>query len=210
MKSLFLLLAAATPTTEDQAFRIAFGHAAPVTLNLDSEEVKYRAISLVDVAGTPVLIAQGTVTNAAHVTSGKVATVHFSGLTVANKNLKAFEAGSSGVIADITVSFRFGPLPVVAVEGGGTWQGYTCDVISLLELTPTGSRALVDVPIYYDDSGIRPDGKGETITGKIANIVSGKSFDVRYSGSRSFTDHYVRRGDTYVRDGSGESQMLTC
>ena len=29
-------------------------------------------------------------------------------------------------------------------------------------------------------------------------------------GSRRFTDHYVRRGAAYVREGEGESLMLTC
>src|SRR5678815_4298760 len=88
-----------------QAFRIAFGKPAPVTLKLDGEQVKYRPIALVDVAGTPVLVAQGTVVDAAHVTSGNVATVHFvrgpRGLTVRDRNLKALEAGSSGVIAKV-------------------------------------------------------------------------------------------------------------
>ena len=214
----FLLaaIAAVAPASADanRAFLIAFGKAAPVTLKLEGEQVKYRPVALVDVAGTPVLVAQGTVIDAAHVTSGKVATIHFAkgpkALTVSSKNLKALESGSSGVIADVTVSRSFGSLPVIVVEGGGTWQGYTCDMVSLLELTPTGSRTLIDIPTYYDEGGVRPDGKGETITGKIANVVAGKGFDVRYTGSRRFTDHYVRRGDTYVREGEGESRMLTC
>jgi len=205
-----LTLAAVGPPNAGQAFRIAFGHAAPATLKLDSEDVKYRPIALVDAGGTPVLVAQGSVVDAAHASSGKVATVHFKGQTVANKNLKALEAGSFGEMGQVTVSRKFGSLPVVVAEGGGTWQGYTCEVASLLELTPTGSRELVDVPIHYDDILLHPDGKGNDISGKFANIVSGKSFDVRYSGSRKFTDHYVRRGDTYVRDGAGESRMLTC
>ena len=204
------LLTTPAPADARAAFRIAFGHAAPVTLKLDGDGVKYRPIALVDAGGTPVLVAQGEVVDAAHASSGKVATVHFKGRTVVNKNLTALEAGSFGEIGQVTVSTKFGPLPVVVAEGGGTWQGYTCEVASLLELTPAGSRELVDVPIHYDDILLRPDGKGKEISGKFANIVSGKSFDVRYTGTRRFTDHYVRRGDAYVREGKGESKMLTC
>ena len=98
---------------------------------------------------------------------------------------------------------------MIVAEGGGTWQGYSCDLVRLVELTPAGPREVADVQTYYDDSGVNPDAnKGTTLTGKIANIQPGKSFDIVYSGSRSFTETWVRRGDKYEL--AGETKMLSC
>ena len=189
------------------AFRKAFP--API-VTLEGEKIRYEPIALVHVEGRPVLVAKGTVIDAAHVTSGKVAAIYFGADGKARRrDLKAVESGSSGVIADVSVSSKFGPLPMIVAEGGGTWQGYSCDLVRLVELTPSGPRELADIQTYYDDSGVNPDAnKGTTLTGKIANIQPGKSFDVVYSGSLSFTEKYVRRGDKYAL--AGEAKMLSC
>lgn len=191
-------------------FRRAFGSAGSAIVTLDGEKIKYEPVAMTEVAGQRVLVARGTVIDAAHVTSGKVATIYFDkdGRAL-SRNLKAVESGSSGVIANVAVSKAFGPLPVIVSEGGGTWQGYSCDMVKLVELTPGGPRELADIPTYYDDSGIdEKAGNGITLTGKIANIQPGKSFDVVYSGSRTFTETWVRRGDKYELD--GETKMLSC
>jgi hypothetical protein len=99
----------------------------------------------------------------------------------------------------------------VTVSGGGTWQGYTCSVTTLLELAPDKPRELVTVPLHYDNGGAVNEGKKATaIDGKIARIVPGRSFDVVYSGARKFSEHYVRRGNAYVLAGGGETKMETC
>jgi hypothetical protein len=38
----------------------------------------------------------------------------------------------------------------------------------------------------------------------------GRGFDVVYFGSKSFTDHYVRSGDSYVLASGGRSRMQVC
>ena len=208
MPLLFLTALAAQVSAEAAAaFRKAF--AQPI-VTLEGEKIRYEPVALVDVEGRRVLVAKGTVIDAAHVTSGKVATIYFGADgEVQARNLKALESGSSGVIADVSVSTKFGPLPMIVAEGGGTWQGYSCDLVRLVELAPSGPRELADIQTYYDDSGVNPDaGKGTTLTGKIANIEPGKGFDVVYSGSRSFTEKYVRRGEKYEL--LGETKMLSC
>jgi len=206
---LVLLAAHAAQVSADAAaaFRKAF--ATPI-VTLEGEKIKYEPVALVEVEGRPVLVAKGIVIDAAHVTSGKVAAIYFGADgKVQRRDLKAVESGSSGVIANVSVSTKFGPLPMIVAEGGGTWQGYSCDLVRLVELTPTGPRELADIPTYYDDSAVNPDAnKGTTLTGKIANIQSGKSFDVVYSGSRNFTETWVRRGDKYAL--AGETRMLSC
>ena len=202
-----LLLLAAVTVDAEAAFRKVFP--TPI-VTLDGEKIKYEPVALVDVAGRKVLVAKGTVLDAAHVTSGKIAAIYLgTDGRPQNRNFEAVESGSSGVIADVSVSTGFGPLPMIVAEGGGTWQGYSCDMVTLAELTPHGARELAHVPTYYDESGIdEKAGTGITLTGKIANIQPGKSFDVVYSGSRSFTETWVRRGDEYEL--AGETKMLSC
>ena len=60
---------------------------------------------------------------------------------------------------------------------------------------------LVTFMTVYEDS---TRAGGESIEGKIADIVPGQSFAVRFSGSREFTSTYVRRGGRYVL-ASGEA-----
>ena len=200
-------LAAEVSAEAAAAFRKAF---SSPTVTLEGEKIKYAPVALVEVEGGSVLVAKGTVLDAAHVTSGKVAAIYFGADgKVRNRHLKALESGSSGVIADVSVSSKFGALPIVVAQGGGTWQGYSCDLIRLVELTPAGPRELADVPVYYDDTAVNPDAnQGVTLTGKIRNIQPGKSFDVSYAGSRSFTETWVRRGDKYQL--AGETKMLSC
>jgi len=107
-------------------------------------------------------------------------------------------SGSFGQIAELSVSAKFGALPVIYAQGGGTWQGYTCGWTTLTELRPGGPAELVRVMTLYSD-GSRDD--GESTEGKIADIVPGRSFAVNFTGSRNFTARYERRGDRYVLAG---------
>jgi len=125
--------------------------------------------------------------------------------------LNGVETGSSGQVARWSVSPRFSDWPVIAAEGGGTWQGYTCSTLTLTELRPTGPVDMVTVPLSYDDTGAQPgNSAGTAIGGKILNVVKNESFDVVYTGARSFSEHWVRNGDRYQVAGGGPSQMKTC
>ena len=105
---------------------------------------------------------------------------------------------------------RFSNWPVIVAQGGGTGQGYTCSSLILTELGPSGPARLASVPLLYDDTGAKEDGTGRAIEGKILNINKNQSFDVVYSGSRAFSEHYVRSADGYAVAGGGKSQMETC
>ena len=179
------------------------------------ETVRYKPGRLVRAPFGPVLLSEGEVVDAAHVSAGKLAVIYLSGkgggFAVNKRFVPVVESGSFGKLGGWRVSRAYGPLPVLEVEGGGTWQGYSCTVATLLELGPDKPRELVSVPIAYDDSGAVPDGKrATTISGRIVHPVPGKSFEVVYSGSKRFTERYVRRGNAYVLAGGGETRMQTC
>jgi hypothetical protein len=219
--ALLLVSATAAPAAADQladAFRIAFGKGGAVVLKKQGqmkENVRYTPGDLVNAPFGPVLLSPGEVVDAAHASAGKLAVVYLtrsdSGFTVAKKFVPAAETGSNGRIADWSVNRSFGELPVVTVDGGGTWQGCTVSVTTLLELTPDGPKTLASVPMTYDNAGAVTDGQKPTqISGRIEKIVPGKSFDVVYFGSKDFTERYMRKGDTYVLASGGKSRMQTC
>lgn len=201
----------------DAAFRAAFGKPGSVLLKKQGElkeDVKYTPGDLVAAPFATVLLAPGEVVKAAHVNSGKLAVVYLKpaekGFEVIKKFVPATETGSFGKIGEYSVSKSFGDLPIVSVEGGGTWQGYACSWTTLLELAPDGPKELVTIPMTYDNAGAVPD-KPTQVSGRIDNIQPRKGFDVVYfGGSKEFKDRYVRKGDAYVLASGGKSRMLTC
>jgi hypothetical protein len=208
---------AKTDTQTASAFRAAFGSSGSAILKRQGdyqETIKYTPGALVETPFGPVLISPGEVLNAGHVNSGKLAAIYLKrsprGFAVTKRFLRAAETGSFGTIGKWRVSRTFGRLPVVVVEGGGTWQGCTVHNGTLLELAPEGPRELVTVPLY---NYYAPDfGRGRPINlrGKIIGIVANRSFEIAYSGSSRFTERYVRRGDKYVLAGGGESRVAGC
>lgn len=200
------------------AFHAAFGKTDSVVLKKQGqlkENVKYTPGELVQAPFGPVLLSPGEVEDASHVNSGKMAVFYLKssakGFDVVKRFVPATQTGSFGKIVDWSVSRSFGDNPVVMVNGAGNWQGYACSVTTLLELGPDGPKQLVTVPMTYDNSQSLGGGnKLKQLTGRIDNIKPGKSFDVIYFGSKDFTDHYVRTGDTYAIGSGARSRMETC
>jgi hypothetical protein len=216
-----LLFSTAASAADEQlaaAFSVAFGKGGSVVLKKQGEmkeSVRYTPGDLVAAPFGTVLLSPGEVVSPAHASSGKLAAIYLTktdkGFTVEKKFVPATETGSFGKIGEWSVSKSFGALPVVTVDGGGTWQGCTVGITTLLELTPDGPKQLASVPMSYDNGGAVPEGQRPTrISGRIENIKPGKSFDVVYFGSKDFTDRYVRTGDKYVLASDKESRMQTC
>jgi|SRR5947209_11075269 hypothetical protein len=199
------------------AFRAAFGKGDSVLLKKQgplNENVKYSPGELVNAPFGPVLLAPGEVVDASHVNSGKLAIIYLKptakAFDVTGRFVPATETGSFGKIVDWSVNSSFGSLPVVTVNGAGNWQGYACSTATLVELAPDGPKPLVTLPMTYDNGGaVGATKKLVQINGRIDNISPGKSFDVVYFGTKSFTERYVRRGDTYVL-ASNRSRMQMC
>jgi hypothetical protein len=180
-----------------------------------SEDVRYTPGRLIWPGYGPVLLSEGKVQDPAHGSAGRIA-IHY--LRPAGDRFEVVRAlpagiatGSFGQVAQWSVSPRFSDWPVVVAEGGGTWQGYTCTALTLTELRPGGPAPLAVVPLAYDDSGSKEDeAEATTIDGKILNVVRNQSFDVVYSGSRRFSEHYVRGAGGGYAVAGGKSAMETC
>jgi hypothetical protein len=201
-----------------RAFEAAFGSRGEAVLSVASdgaeEAVRYAPGRLIWPSFGPVLVSEGKVQDPAHASAGKIA-VHYlrqagDRFEVARAFPAAVSTGSNGEVARWSLNPRFSNWPVIAAEGGGTAQGYTCSWLTLTELRPDGPAKVAQVPLLYDDRGAKEDGTGRAIEGKILNIDKNRSFDVVYSGSRAFSEHYVRGAGGYAVAGGGKSTMETC
>ncbi|TGX53652.1 hypothetical protein E5A73_12590 [Sphingomonas gei] len=167
---------------------------------------------LLDTPFGPVLLRHGHAPDAGHPEGGVIAAYYLreadGGFVLAKAFPEAAMSGSFGDLAKWSVSDKFATLPVLVVEGGGTWQGCTVGDTDLIELRPTGPASLASIPTLFDDSGMAQDNP-QSLTGSLTDIVRDQSFTVRYAGTRSFAERYVRRGDRFVLEG-GESQIPGC
>ncbi|OSZ69984.1 hypothetical protein CAP40_03895 [Sphingomonas sp. IBVSS2] len=211
--------AAPTPTpgarpepAADPAARLAAAVKAAWPDGVKQGPITFDDNKLVDTGFGPVLVSHGHVRDAAHADGGTIA-VHYldadgAGFRVRQSFPKAAESGSFGDLAEWSVSDKFLDRPVIYLEGGGTWQGYTCSVTTLVELRPEGPAEIASFPSLYDDGGAVED-KPQSIRGRIADIRKGQGFTVKFEGTRSFAERYSWRGDRYQREG-GESRIPTC
>jgi Short C-terminal domain len=204
-----------------KAFEAAFGSAGSATVNAPADAsdgggaVTYRPDRLIQAPFGPVLVSEGEIKDAPHVSGGRIGITYLRAegdhFAVARSFPEAVVTGSFGHVGKWSVSPRFSDWPVIAAEGGGTWQGYTCSVLTLTELRPAGPAEIANIALSYDDGGASEEGSEAThVEGKLINIVKGESFDVVYSGSQAFSDHYVRSETGWALAGGGKSRMPTC
>lgn len=182
----------------------------------EGSRIEYEPGMLIDTPFGPVLVSQGGVPDAAHVESGHVGIFYLApqgrGYRVVKSLPDAIQSGSFGQMSALSVSTKFATLPMVFAQGGGTWQGYTCSWTSLTELQPGGPVEVANFLDSYSNGGGGASGedKPQETTGTIVNIVKDTSFDVRFTGSRSFTAHYIRQSGKFVLQGGEANALQGC
>jgi hypothetical protein len=100
--------------------------------------------------------------------------------------------------------------PVVYTEGGGVWQGYACSYASLTRLTPAGPVEIATIPVHYSNEGAAGDEADVVaVSGRIVAAKKDRSFTVRYTGARTYSERYVRGADGTYRL-AGRSRAPRC
>lgn len=215
----------ALPAAEQtaRAALAAFGKRGGATLSVDSgddygdggslaERVAYKPGQVVWASFGPVLLSAGEVADASHFAAGKIAAhylrVDGDRFALVRAYPKAVVTGSFGAVGDWRVRRDIDADPVIVAEGGGTWQGYSCSMATLTALRAGGPVELATVRTSYDNGGAADGDAAVSIEGKITNVVPGRSFDVAYTGTRSFTETYLFDVSRYELQ--GESQLEQC
>lgn len=196
------------------AFRTAFKNDDSAALAVGDENFLFRPQSVTWIGDRAVLISAGR-TDDCHACSGTLA-VHYlqpvdAGFVVLGAWPKAAMGASFGAPPSWTLRSDIASNPVIQAEGGGTFQGYTCSVGQLVELTPNGPVTIADgLTLGYSNAGAAIDGMPvRSFEGKIVAGEKDQSFTVAYQGAEKATVTYRHEGRTY-RKAPGSPDISGC
>ncbi len=205
------------PEDEARAFQAVFGQASPIAVKVKQDEEITRSEQLIRLGDRAVLITSTQLKQGCHYCAGWLGIYYLKpagdSFTVTGRFPHAVD-GSGGAPA-WTVSDRFGSLAIESKSGSGG-QGYVCNWLELVDFPPEGPRKLVKVTVDFDETGPGPDiiPGSLQVSGKIGDIVPGKSFTVDYSGikvatgKQRFSETYRRTATGYAR--VGKSRVESC
>ncbi|HEX8064006.1 MAG TPA: SHOCT domain-containing protein [Allosphingosinicella sp.] len=195
-----------------RAFEAAFGQRGPAERMVRDYRMTFSPGALRWIGPRAVLVSPGVSQGGCHACTGALA-VHYlepdgGGFRVAGRWEDALAIGAYGKPPEWSLSTLLSVQPMLRTRIRDGNQGYFCASETFYELGPEGPRKVADIPVGYDDVGALGD-TGKKIDGKIINAVRNQSFDVVYSGSRRFSEHYVRGHGGFAVAG-GKSTMERC
>jgi hypothetical protein len=120
------------------------------------------------------------------------------------------ETRLNGYPATWTIDDRLTEWPVIVTETGLRWHGRTCTYLMLTELRPRNPFTLTPIALSYASDGSTRE-QAET-HGEIVDIERGRSFTVRYTGTRNFEQTYQRESsdDVYISPGEDGNGLEDC
>jgi hypothetical protein len=193
------------------AFKTAYDAEGAARITVDDTEVlNIKPGKLVWIDDVAVLLSPGANQSDCHACSGALAIAYLApkgeGFVVKGKWPVLVRGSGWGAEPEWRVTGDFTDNPAVYVESGDTAQGYSCGGASITELTPDGPVQSDRVWLSSDNEGAVDDSTGKTfggeprkkLTGKIVDIVKGKSFAVQASGTAKFVERYEYRGGKFV------------
>jgi hypothetical protein len=196
-----------------KAFEAAFGKSGQAELTAGDDRRIFRPSRLLRVGDKYVLLSEGTNVSDCHVCAGALA-IHYlretdDGFAVIGSWPDLVRGSGWGGPPDWIVSNDFNTYPTVFEEGGYTAQGCTSGGVTLTELRPDTPVQSGLVRTHFDNQSGFGELDGKSIKGTIGNIRKDTSFEVTYSGARSFVEKWVKKGEVYRLE-SGETQMPQC
>lgn len=193
------------------AFRTVYGSSyskrEPPTFTRDTTTYELRPAALEWVGDTAVLLTLAEDSGGCHGCNGAMS-IHYlkpkgAGLAVKGSWPLLVDGSSFGQPPSRwRIRRDLGRNPFLTTEGGFSGQGQICESMDLTELAPGRPIPRGHFFTHYEDQNADVLGKPEmNWTGTIAQPVPDLSFDVVYTGSESFTEHYQRQGEEYRHEG---------
>lgn len=190
-------------------FVAAFGEQPPATVRAPTggreSLLHYKPVAAIRAGSGRILISEGE-TEDCHGCFGRLA-IHYvassKGGFVVSGSWPHFVVGNGwGKPPDWSIRRDLLANPVIEVRTHFGNQGYDCDWISLVELTPTGPIVRLDTTVAgYDNTGAVGDEVGEKTAAVIVPGIAG-GFSLRYRGSRAGQMNYVMIDGEYKARGA--------
>lgn len=193
------------------AFRTAFGRDRSATRRADGATITYTPGGLRWIGDRAVLVSPGRSSEACHACDGALA-VHYleaedDGFRVAGEWLNGGGGADWGAAPEWRFSSELSDQLMLRTDTSGGGQGVFCSQVTFHEFAAGGPRAVATVATGMSNTGALGS-RGTEIEGRIANVRKNRSFDVVFTGTERFTEHYVMRAGRYAL-ASGESRA-TC
>jgi hypothetical protein len=198
-----------------RAFAAAFpGSHGQATGQVNGQNVVYRPATLRWIGDRAVLISPAKATGDCHACAGTLA-VHY--LKAAGDQFEVTGAWPDvvsgagwGAAPKWKIADTFTNAPAIYVQGTGGGQGFVCTTATIVELAPTGPLKSGPIPLHYDNAGAVSDPQARVqFDGKFVNVRKGVSFDLAVTGSQTFTETWLKRGDRFEPQGE-QSKALQC
>jgi hypothetical protein len=197
-----------------RAFAAAFGSPLQAKGDVNGQAVVYRPGTILWIGDRAVLISPAKATDDCHACAGTLA-VHYlkavgDKFEVTGAWPDLVSGAGWGAAPKWKLTNAFTNFPSIYEEGTGGGQGYVCTTATLIELVPSGPVKSGPIPLHYDNGGAVTDPRGKTqLDGKFVNVKKGVSFDLAVTGSQTFTETWLKRGDRFEPQGE-QSKALQC
>ena len=203
----------ARPEAEQRAAAFAAAFGGNGSRSVGDNQYRYRPAGLIWIGERAVLISAGTNGQDCHACAGTLA-VHYlaadgDGFRVTGTWLEGGGFADYGRPPDWRFSSELSGQPMLRTEGGGGNQGIFCGQVSFHEFAEGGPREVAEIPVGYSNaSGMGGADDGAQIEGRMRNIRPNESFEVAYSGTRSFVERWLFRNGRWAPE--RPTQVPTC
>jgi hypothetical protein len=202
------------------AFKTAYGATKSATIETKDAKLTAEPGELLWVGDIAVLLSPTKSEADCHACAGTLAITYLKakgdGFEVTGKWPDLIVGAGWGEAPDWKVTDAFTTLPAVYEEGSYMGQGVSCSNATITELKPGGPVQSELIWLSSSNGGAIDEETGKTfggepakeLEGKITDIVKGKSFTVKATGTASFTESYIYRDGKFVP--TQPDSKLTC
>lgn len=207
--------AQAMPKTQqlDLAYRALFGDGSRVVFSSAGRQLYFEGGTIIWLGDTAVLVAPAADVAASAIATGALGVFYLKYVDQKFEVMREFPFAIDGSIGGNPpkweISRDFTDLPVVVSTSSGGWQGIYCATTLLTKIGPDAPTDMISFRSAFDNSGNAPLREAiQSITSKMTNVRMNKSFDVEFSGTRTFTHRYENQSGNYEREAVGAAEEL--
>ena len=200
------------------AFKSTYGAPSPIfNIDANGEKTKLEPLKLIDIgSGLVVLVTQSTIPDGSHASQGSLSIFYLKknggGFELLSSHPAIGGEGGFGRPADWQLRTDLTTYPAIFTTKSDGGQGYFCTFHDLIELSPTGAKKVASgIVTDFDSRGaLGDDAPNSHFVGELVPIEKEKRFDVKWSDSNKFIQHYKFAGEEYLAQSEAKFPHTSC